>query len=141
MRVCICVHACVRVRSCLCVCACLNVNVPSVCVYMSALCHQPVSVGRVSIEKPGAILTWVRDPGAARDFSQSQLRTQTFLLYSHSRRVQSHASSSVGTLKISNTAATSLSEHMEIPWLHDTLLRMGSAALAAAVMPYPRKVT
>ena len=38
-------------------------------------------------EKPGAIMTRVRVPGGARNFSPSQLSMQTLLRYSHSHRV------------------------------------------------------
>ena len=54
--------------------------------------------------------------------------------------MQSHASTSVCTLKIPNTglvAATPLFGHRKIP---HTLIGMGSAALGAAVL-YPGKTT
>ena len=53
-------------------------------------------------ETPGEILTRVRVPGAGRDFSLSELTVQTLLRCSYSPRVQSHASTSGGTLKIPN---------------------------------------
>ena len=56
-------------------------------------------------EKPGAILTRVRVPGGARDLSPSHLSIQTLLRYSHSPRVQSHASTSVSTLKTPSTGS------------------------------------
>ena len=50
-------------------------------------------------EKPGAILTRVRVPGAARDFPPRVLQSP------YSPRVQSHTSTSVRTLKIPNTGS------------------------------------
>ena len=61
-------------------------------------------------EKPGAILTRVRVPGAARDFS---LSVQTLLRCPYSPRVQSHTSTSVRTPKIPN-----IGNHI-ILWPHD----------------------
>ena len=57
------------------------------------------SVGTASNWKTRTILTRVRVPDGARDFSPSQLSMQTLLRYSHSPRVQWHASKSVCTLK------------------------------------------
>ena len=52
-----------------------------------------------STEKPGTILMWVRVPGAAKDFSPSQLSVQTLLQCPYSPHVQLHASTAVHTLK------------------------------------------
>ena len=56
-------------------------------------------------EKPSTVLTWVRVPGAARDCPPSQLPGQTLLRCLHSPRIQSHASTSVCTLKSQTLAA------------------------------------
>ena len=88
------------------------------------------------IEKPGAVLTRVRVPGAARDFS-SRVNFQCRLSYGVITSPSSPASLSVRTLKIPTLAAIALFGHTKI--LH-TLIGMGSAALAAAV-PYPGKAT
>ena len=61
----------------------------------------------------------------------------TLLRCPDSSRVQSHASTSVRTLKLPNTGSCTIAEHTKI--LH-TLTEMGSAALAAAV-PYTGKAT
>ena len=97
-------------------------------------------------EMPGIILTRVRVPGAARDFSP-RVNFQCGLSYGvrTEPRVQSHASAFVRTVKITNTGSHT------IVWTHEnttahkkillyTLIEMGSAALAAAV-PYPGKAT
>ena len=60
-------------------------------------------------EEPGAILTWVRVPGAAMDFSPT-VSFQCRLSYGV--RVQSRASTSVRTLNIPNTG-----NHI-IVWTH-----------------------
>ena len=91
-------------------------------------------------ENPGTVLTQVRVPSVARFFSLSQFPGQTVLRCPYSLCVQSHASTSVRTLKFPNTgtvAATPLFGHSKV--LH-TLIAMGSAALAAAVH-YPGKGT
>ena len=81
----------------------------------------------------------------ARDFSPSQLSVQTLTQCPCSPCGQSHASSSVRTsipscVHVKNPqtlAAMPLFGHNEIL---QTLIRMGSAALVAAV-PYPGKAT
>ena len=90
-------------------------------------------------EKPGAILTWVRIPSAARDFyPYSQLPVQTLSRCPYSPRERSHASTSVRTLKIPNTGShIPLFGHTKIA---HTLIAMGRAALAAAML-YPSKAT
>ena len=57
-------------------------------------------------EMPGAILTRVRVPGAARDFSP-RVKVQCRLSYGvrTAHRAQSHASTHVDTLKIPNTGS------------------------------------
>ena len=81
-------------------------------------------------QKIGAILTRVRVPGAAKDFSprvnfQSKL---TVPVYPH---VKLYASESVHMLKIPNTGCHT------IVWTHENtaqaVTEMGSVALAAAV--------
>ena len=73
----------------------------------------------LSIEKPGAILTRVRVPGAAMDFftlfffAQRQLPVQTVLRCPYSPRVQSHASTSVRTLQ-----TPYLDNHASV-WTHE----------------------
>ena len=88
-------------------------------------------------EKTGTILMWVRVPGEARDFfSQSQLPCRLSHGAYTAPCVQSHASTSVHTLKIPNTGSHT------IVWTQETrhtLAGVGSTALAAAV-PYPGKV-
>ena len=60
-------------------------------------------------EKPGTILTQLRVSGAARNFfSQHQLPVQTLLQCPYSPHVQSHASTSVSTLKIPNTGSRTI---------------------------------
>ena len=63
-------------------------------------------------EKPCAIQTQVHVPGAARDFLPSQFPVQTLLRCPYSPCVQSHASTSVCTLKIPNTGSHT------IVWTH-----------------------
>ena len=83
-------------------------------------------------EKPGAILTRVRVPAAARDF-HPRVKFRCRLSYGvrTAPRAQSHASASVRTLQIPNTG------NHAIVWTHEntahTLIGMGSAVLAAAV--------
>ena len=57
---------------------------------------------------------------------------------SYSYRVQSHAFTSVRTLNIPSTGSPTFVGTHEIS---PALLAMGSAALAAVVMPYPGKAT
>ena len=65
-------------------------------------------------ENPDAILMQVRIPGVAFLFlSHSQLSVQTFLRCPYRPRVQSHASTSVRTLKIPNTGSHA------IVWTHE----------------------
>ena len=82
-------------------------------------------------EKPGAVLTRVPVPGAAREFSP-RFNFQCRLSYGvHAAPcVQLRASTSVGTLKSHVVAAIPLSGHTKL--LH-TLERMGSAVLADVV--------
>ena len=77
-------------------------------------------------KKLGAILMWVWVPSATRYFNPSQLPAQTLLRCPYSPHGQSHASTSVCTLKIQTWAAVPLFRHRQI--LH-TLIGMGSAAL------------
>ena len=59
-------------------------------------------------ERPGAILTRVRVPGAERDYftrSQHLRLLQTVLRCPYSTRVKSHASTAVRTFKIPNTGS------------------------------------
>ena len=91
-------------------------------------------------EKPGAILTHVLVPGAAKDFSpRIDFQCRLSLRCPHSPRVQSHSATSVRTLKIP--------KHWQPHHCWDarkycthTDRNMVSAALAAAV-PYPDKAT
>ena len=88
-------------------------------------------------EKTAAKLRWVRFLIAARDFSPT-VSFHSRLSYGV-RTMQLHASKSVGTLKITNTGChIPLLGHTKI--LH-TLVRMGTAAHVAAVLPYPGKAT
>ncbi len=90
-------------------------------------------------EKPGAIVTWVRIPSAARDFSPySQLSMQTLWRCPYSPRVRARASTSVRTLKIPNTG-NHIALFGDRKTLH-TLIGMGSAALGTAML-YPGKAT
>ena len=68
-------------------------------------------------------------------FSQSQLSVQTLLRCPYSPRVQSHASTSVRTLKIPKRWQPC---HCLDTRKYSTLIELDSAALAAAV-PYPGK--
>ena len=83
-------------------------------------------------EKPGAILTWVRVPGAARDFSP---RVNFQCRLSYKVTVSVHLCT---RYKSPTQAATPLCGH-DTKILH-TLIEMGSTALTAAV-PYPAKAT
>ena len=91
-------------------------------------------------ETPGAELTRVQFLGKASDFSPG-VNFQCRLSHSVCTApvsVQSHASTPVRTLMIPSMAAT-----YTIVWTHEnthTFIRMGSAALAAAV-PYPGKAS
>ena len=72
-------------------------------------------------EKPGAILTRVRVPGATRELSyKSHLSLQTLLRCPYSPRGQSHASTPVLTLKIPNTGSHT------IIWTHDNTAQTNS---------------
>ena len=64
------------------------------------------------IKMPGAILTRVRVPRAARDFSP-RVSFQCRLWCLYSPRVQSHASTSARTLKIPNTGSHTIVRKQE----------------------------
>ena len=79
-------------------------------------------------EKPGAILTRVRVPSAARDFSPSQLPVQTLLRRPYSPCVQSLASTSERTLKIPNTGSHT------IVWTHESTAHADRNAYSIALL-------
>ena len=71
-------------------------------------------VAQLVERRTGTPLRQLRFPGAARDFFlQSQLSVQTLLRCPHSPRVQSHALTSVRTLKI-----PSIGSHTVV-WTHE----------------------
>ena len=74
-------------------------------------------VAQLVERQTGTPLTQVRFPGAARDFSLSQLSVQTLLRCPYSLRLQSHALTSVCTLKIS-----SIGSHTFV-WPHQNTAR------------------
>ena len=82
-------------------------------------------------EKPGAILSRVRVPGAARDFFLPESTSSADSLKEYVQpRVQLHASVSRRTLKIPKAGTIPSFGHIKV--LH-TLIGMGSAAPAAAM--------
>ena len=97
-------------------------------------------------EKPGAILTSVRVPSAARIFfSQSQCSVQTLLLFSYSPCVTVLKYACINFCAALYKPQTLGYIQMAIPLfghtkILQTLIGMGSAALAAAV-PYPGEAT
>ena len=94
-----------------------------------------------STEKPGAVLTQVRVPGAGSFFLfvfiPESISSADSLTVSIKPPVQSHALASVCMIKIPNSGSYTV---VWTPTLLHTLVGMGSAALAPTV-PYPDTAT